>query len=101
MLRIIGRIAEVAEGQVGLVTEQQAAACKASPAVLHEFLEARVIETVVPGVVRLRGGTRPPFPPDGSRVLARYMDDVDREELPPRRYRPVTGQAAETRSIVT
>lgn len=62
MLRIIGRIAEVAEGQAGLVTEQQAAACKANPAVLHEFLEARVIETVIPGVVRLRGGTRPPFP---------------------------------------
>ncbi|MGI5397787.1 hypothetical protein [Streptomyces sp. CA-251251] len=62
MLKIVGSIADVAEGQAGLVTERQAAACGASPAVLRELLEGRVIETVIPGVVRLRGGTRPPFP---------------------------------------
>jgi hypothetical protein len=62
MLKIIGSIADVAEGQAGLVTEQQAAACGAGPAVLQELLDGRVMETVVPGVVRLRGGVRPPFP---------------------------------------
>jgi hypothetical protein len=62
MLKIVGSIADVAEGQAGQVTERQAAARGASPAVLHDLLEGRVTETVIPGVVRLRGGARPTFP---------------------------------------
>lgn len=75
MLKIVGSIADVAEGQAGLVTERQAAACGASPAVLHELLEGRVIETVIPGVVRLRGGTRPSFPQLYAHWLLLAPDD--------------------------
>ncbi|MGW9370419.1 hypothetical protein ACWGVR_10445 [Streptomyces xanthophaeus] len=62
MLKIVGSISDVAEGQDGLVTEDQAIAAGATPAALKELTESRVIEPVLPGVVRLRGGARPPFP---------------------------------------
>ncbi|GHF91783.1 hypothetical protein GCM10018790_81120 [Kitasatospora xanthocidica] len=62
MLEIIGSIGDLAEGQAGLVTERQAAAVGATDAVLHELVRSRVIEPVVPRVVRMRGGARPAFP---------------------------------------
>jgi hypothetical protein len=62
MLKIIASLCDVAEGQAGLVTEHQAAAYGATPDVLHALLEHRVIETVLPEVIRVRGGARPPFP---------------------------------------
>ncbi|MDX2601933.1 hypothetical protein PV379_10755 [Streptomyces caniscabiei] len=83
MLQIVGSIADVAEGQTGLVTERQAAACGASPAVLTELLEGRVIETVVPGVVRLRGGTRHPFPQLYAHWLLLAPDEPAWERLLP------------------
>ncbi|MFE4634808.1 hypothetical protein ACFRJ1_15720 [Streptomyces sp. NPDC056773] len=62
MLKIIGSLGDVAEGQEGMVTEQQAAALGATGRVVQEFLDSRVIELVLPGVFRLRGGARPAFP---------------------------------------
>jgi hypothetical protein len=69
MLKIIGSIGDVAEGQAGMVTERQAAAVGGTAAVLQELLDSRVIEPVVPGVVRLRGGARPAFP----RLYAQWL----------------------------
>ncbi|MDA0566988.1 type IV toxin-antitoxin system AbiEi family antitoxin domain-containing protein [Streptomonospora sp. S1-112] len=67
----LGRLAELAEGQLGSFTEAQAASYGVSPDTLAELRRAGVCEEVssVPGVLRLCAGGRHPFP----RVFARWL----------------------------
>ncbi|MER6314444.1 hypothetical protein ABT237_11825 [Streptomyces sp. NPDC001581] len=69
MLELIARIATLSEGQCGHVTEAQAAAVGASPDDIARLSAVRVTEPVVPGVFRLRGGGRHPFP----RLFAQWL----------------------------
>jgi hypothetical protein len=63
MLEILGKLSDVAEGQAGQVTLPQATeVVGVSEEVVHQLVEHGVVEWVVPGVVRLRGGARHPFP---------------------------------------
>ncbi|MGW7356236.1 hypothetical protein ACWGI0_06065 [Streptomyces sp. NPDC054802] len=62
MLKILGRLSDLAEGQTGMVTDHQAAGVGADSTVMGELVASRVIEQVLPVVCRLRGGARHPFP---------------------------------------
>lgn len=61
-LAALGRMAHVAEGQHGQVTQVQAAAAGLDAAALHQLFRCGVIEGVTAEVVRIRGGARAEFP---------------------------------------
>jgi predicted transcriptional regulator of viral defense system len=61
-LRALGRVSEVADGQWGYVTVEQAAVAGLDPADLEELLRNGVAETTEPGVLRFRYGGRHPLP---------------------------------------
>lgn len=58
----IVKLAEIADGQWGQVTAEQAARVGVPDAVLAELEAFHVIEPVIEGVVRLRAGGRHPMP---------------------------------------
>ncbi|MFG2405371.1 hypothetical protein ACGFR8_13735 [Streptomyces brevispora] len=63
MIEDIARLGDLAEGQHGHVTTQQAAHAGITAECLDELISGHVAEWVAPGaVLRLRGGGRHPFP---------------------------------------
>lgn len=62
MVKTIGRLSDLAEGQCGMITSAQAESVGADPMYLKGLMAENVIEPVLPGVWRMRGGARHPFP---------------------------------------
>lgn len=65
----LSKLAELSDGQWGLVTEDQASAVGVSRRYLNSIREAGLIEWIVPGMFRMRFGGHHPFP----RQFARWL----------------------------
>lgn len=69
MMNVIAQLGDVAEGQWGSVTRSQASALAIPTETIETLIDARVVEPVIEGVIRLRAGGRHPFP----RLFAEWL----------------------------